>query len=315
MEIETAIIHAGRQIDLVTGSVNTPIYPSTTFARAEDGSYPQEFIYSRIDNPNRRDLERCLAALEGGAAALAFASGSAATMSIFQALSPGDHIIAPQDAYHGTTQLLKEVFIPWGLQVSFVDMTNLERVARSRQSHTKLIWVETPSNPMLRLTDIAAVADLAHQVQAICVCDSTWAPPVVQRPFDHGADWVVHATTKYLGGHSDLLGGVAITKTLNPIYQRVQQLQRLGGAVPSAFDCWLLLRGIRTLSCRLQRQTQTALKLAEFLNQHPQIAAVHYPGLPSHPQYELACRQMYSFGGMLSVQVQGGEAEAIKVAA
>jgi cystathionine gamma-synthase len=188
-------------------------------------------------------------------------------------------------------------------------------VVAALRPQTRLVWIETPSNPMLRLTDIAAVTELAHQAGAQCVCDSTWAPPVVQRPLALGADWVIHATTKYLGGHGDLLGGVAIARQTDEFYQRVRQLQGMAGAVPSAFDCWLLLRGIRTLSCRLQVQCQSALKVAEFLVQHPQVTAVHYPGLASHPSHGLARRQMQQFGGMLSVEIRGGEAAAMAVAA
>jgi cystathionine gamma-synthase len=318
-KLETQIIHAGKFTDPSTGAVAPAIYPSTTFERAADGSYPQGYIYSRLDNPNRQALEQCLAQLEGGSQAIAFSSGSAAAMAILQALKPGDHVIAPIDAYHGTTQLLQQVLIPWGLRVSFVVMQDLDAIAAALCPHTRLIWIETPSNPMLRLTDIAAVADLAHRAEAQCVCDSTWAPPVVQRPLALGADWVVHATTKYLGGHGDLLGGVAISQVKDSFqdsfYGRVRQLQGMTGAVSSAFDCWLLLRGIRTLHCRLKTQCHNALKVAEFLAQHPRVEAVHYPGLANHPGHGLAQRQMQQFGGMLSVQIKGDQAVAMAVAA
>jgi cystathionine gamma-synthase len=314
-QLETQIIHGGKGQDTPNGAVITGISLSTTFERAPDGSYPHKFIYSRLDNPNRHALEQCLAQLEGGDAAIAFSSGSAASMTLLQALQPGDHVIAPRDAYHGTVQLLRQLFMPWGLDVSFVDMQDLHEVAAALRPKTRLVWIETPSNPMLRLTDISAVAELAHRAGAQCVCDSTWAPPVVQRPLDLGADWVIHATTKYLGGHGDLLGGVAIARQTDDFCQRVRQLQGMAGAVPSAFDCWLLLRGIRTLSCRLQVQCQNALEVATFLAQHPQVAAVHYPGLASHPSHGLAQRQMKQFGGMLSVEIRGGEAAAMAVAA
>jgi cystathionine gamma-synthase len=320
--LATQLIHRGKIVDPSTGAITPAIYPSTTFERSVDGQYPQGYLYSRLDNPNRHALEQCLAQIEGGQTAIAFSSGSAATLSLLQALRPGDHVIAPQEAYHGTTQLLRQLFIPWGLAVSFVEMSDLAQVAAAITPQTRLIWIETPSNPMLRLTDIRAVADLAHQThlphqgKALCVCDSTWAPPVVQRPLDLGADWVVHATTKYLGGHGDLLGGAAIARSQDhPFYQRVRQLQGMGGAVPSAFDCWLLLRGIRTLGCRLGSQCDNALKIAEFLAQHPRVSAVHYPGLAQHPQHALARQQMQQFGGMLSVQIAGGEPEAMAVAA
>lgn len=315
MHLDSLIVHAGTEVDPATGAVTPPIYLSTTFAREVDGSYPQGYIYTRIDNPNRRALEQCLATLEGGAAAIAFASGSAAALSIFQALTPGDHVLAPKEAYHGTIQLLKTILQPWGLAVTFVDMTDLAAVERSLQPNTRLIWIETPSNPLLKITDIQAVAAIAHRGGAICVCDSTWAPPTIQHPLDWGADWVVHATTKYLSGHSDVLGGVAIAKTADPFYDRVRQLQAIGGGVPSPFDCWLLLRGIRTLSCRLQVQSASAGQIATALAQHPQVEAVYYPGLASHLGHRIANQQMRSGGGMLSLQVRGAVEQAMQVAA
>lgn len=313
--IETLAVHAGRSIDPATGAVVPPIYLSTTFERSPDGSYPHNYIYTRTNNPNREALEKCLCELEGGAAAAAFSSGSAATMSVFQALSPGDHVIAPLDAYSGTSLLLREVLIPWGLSVSFTDLSNPSIVEESIQENTKLIWIETPSNPLLKISDIRTIAEIAHQVNAICVCDNTWATPVGQNPLKLGADLVVHATTKYLGGHSDVLGGVAIAQAETDFFNRIKLIQKTGGAVASPFDCWLVLRGIQTLPYRMKAQADSALKIAEFLSNHSQVEVVHYPGLKQHPGHEIATAQMQIFGGMVSFQVKAGREKAFDVAA
>lgn len=315
IRIETLAVHAGHQIDPGTGAVTLPIHLSTTFAREPDGSYPRGYSYSRTNNPNREALEKCLAVLEGGAAAAAFSSGSAATMSLFQALSPGDHVIAPNDVYHGTARLLREVFAPWGLQTSFVDMTDPAQVRQAVRANTKLIWVETPSNPVLKITDVARVSEIARKAGALCACDNTWATPVLQRPFEHGADLCIHATTKYLGGHGDVLGGALIARTEDGLFQRIRKLQATGGAVPSPFECWLVLRGIATLPYRMRGQSENALTVATFLGQHPGVEAIHYPGLKGHPGHEIAARQMLRFGGMLSLQVRGGKERALGVAA
>lgn len=315
MRIETLAVHAGHRIDPATGAVAPPIHLSTTFEREADGSYPQGYSYIRDNNPNREALEKCLCELEEGVAAAAFSSGSAATMSIFQALSPGDHVIAPLDAYSGTSSLLREIFAPWNLAVTFVDMTNPTEVQQAIQSNTKLIWVETPSNPMLKITDIGKISDIAHQANALCVCDNTWATPIEQSPLKSGADLVVHATTKYLGGHSDVMGGVAITKVEDDFFNRIRKIQKTGGAVASPFDCWLVLRGIQTLPYRMRAHSENALKVATFLSEHPKVEAVHYPGLKQHPGHEIAASQMHRFGGMLSFQVKGGREMAFAVAA
>ncbi|MEP0914275.1 aminotransferase class V-fold PLP-dependent enzyme [Leptolyngbya sp. GB1-A1] len=315
MNIETLAVHAGRSIDPATKAVTTPLYLSTTFEREPDGSYPHGFLYTRMASPNREMLEECLAALEGGAAAAAFSSGSAATMSVFQSLAPGEHVIAPLDAYSGTTALLKTVLIPWGLEVSFVDLTDLAQVQQAVRSNTKLIWTETPSNPMLRITDIAAVATIAHQHGAICVCDNTWASPVLQRPFEQGADLIIHSTTKYLGGHSDVLGGAVVAQANDDRFGRIRQIQITGGAVAAPFDCWLVLRGIQTLPYRMRAHSENTMKVAVALAQHPAVEAVHYPGLAEHEGHSIAKKQMRDFGGMLSVQVKGGRAAAFAVAA
>ena len=313
--LETLAVHAGHHIDPGTRAVVPPIHLSTTFEREADGSYPQRYIYSRSNNPNREALEQCLVALEGGAVAVAFSSGSAATMSIFQALAPGAHVIAPHDVYYGTARLLREVFAPWGLTTTFVDMTDLAQVQVAVGPHTRLIWVETPSNPLLKVTDIAGVVAVAHAAGAVCVCDNTWATPVLQRPLDLGADLSLQATTKYLGGHGDVLGGVLVSRVDDAYCRRIRQLQIDAGVVPSPFECWLTLRGIRTLPYRMRGHAENALKVARFLRDHPQVETVHYPGLADHPGHAIAARQMTQFGGMLSVQVRGGQAAAFAVAA
>ena len=315
MNIETLSIHGGRAIDPSTGAVTLPLYLSTTFQRETDGSYPHGYNYIRSGNPNRTALEQCLASLEGGTVAAAFASGSAATMSVFQALAPGDHVIAPLDAYTGTPTILKTIFAPWGLEVTFVDMTELEQVQQAVKPNTKLIWIETPSNPLLKVTDISKVASIAHTAGALCACDNTWATPVLLRPFELGADLVVHSTTKYLGGHSDLLGGAVIALTESELFQRIRHIQLAGGAVAAPFDCWLLLRGIQTLSYRMQGHCHNAMKVAQFLSQHSTIEAVHYPGLPTHSGHSIAAEQMRDFGGMLSVQIRGGRDRAFAAVA
>jgi cystathionine gamma-synthase len=315
MRLETLAVHAGREPDATTGAVTPPIHLSTTFERAPDGSYPRGHIYTRTSNPTRAALERCLCALEGGAAAAAFASGSAATTAVFQALAPGDHVIAPDDAYHGTGRLLREVFAPWGLTTTFVDMTDPEAVRAALRPTTRLIWVETPSNPLLKVTDIARVAAIARAAGAMCVVDNTWATPVLQRPFDLGADLVLHSTTKYLGGHGDVLGGAIVAREEDGFFGRIRALQTGGGAVPSPFDCWLVLRGVRTLPLRVRACSATAIQVATFLSRHPAVEAVHYPGLEGHAGHAVAARQMAAFGGMLSFQVRGGRPAAMAVAA
>ena len=314
MHIETIAIHAGSAVEAGTGALAPSIHLSTTFERESDGSYPRGFIYARTDNPNRQSLEACLSTLEGGQA-IAFASGSAASMAVFQSLNPGEHVLAPLDAYYGTSKQLRELLLRWGLEVSFVEMTDLSALEQSIQKNTKLVWIETPSNPLLKIVDIRAVADLAHSAGARVACDNTWATPVLQRPLEWGADCVVHATTKYLGGHSDVSGGVVVTSSEDDFFQKIRSLQLTGGAVPSPFDCWLVRRGIKTLPFRVRIQSEQALRVAEYLTTHPLVAAVHYPGLPLHPGQAIAARQMKAYGGMLSFQVHGGAEKAMSVAA
>jgi cystathionine gamma-synthase len=314
MKIETLAIHAGHAVDSATGAVAAPIYLSTTFERDIKGTYSRGFMYTRNDNPNRQALERGVSMLEGGAAGAAFASGTGATMSIFQALSPGDHVLAHMDAYYGTSRLLREVFLRWGLRADFIDMSDLAAVKKTLRPKTKLAWMETPSNPLLKIVDLAAVAEIVHGAGAICVCDNTWAP-VLQRPFDLGADLILHSTTKYFGGHCDVLGGIVVAKTENDFFQRIRSIQYEGGAVPSPFDCWLILRGMRTLPWRMRAHAENAMKIADFLVRHQKVARVHYPGLRSHPGHEIAAKQMSMFGGMLSFEVKDGSDAAMSVTA
>ncbi len=314
MRIETLAVHAGHAIDPATGAVSAPIHLSTTFERDIEGTYSRGFMYTRNNNPNRQALEQGISALEGGAGAAAFASGSGATMAIFQALAPGDHVLAHIDAYYGTSRLLREIFLRWGLEADFIDMSDLAKVKKALRPKTKLAWVETPSNPLLKVVDLAAISRTVHEAGAACVCDNTWAP-VLQRPFDLDADLILHSTTKYFGGHCDVAGGIVVTKIDNELFQRIRAIQYSGGAVPAPFDCWLILRGMRTLPWRMRAHCENAAKVAGFLAQHRQVERVHYPGLTSHPGHEIARKQMSLFGGMLSLEVKGGREPALSVAA
>lgn len=315
IHIETLAVHEGQAIDAATGAVTPPIHLSTTFERQADGSYPHGFDYTRSGNPNRSALEASLAALEGGADAAAFASGSVAMMAVLQALKPGDHVIAPGDMYFGIQRLLREVFVPWGLAVSFIDMTNLDDLRQALRPETRLVIVETPSNPQLKITDIRAVTDLAHAAGAAVMVDNTIPTPVLQRPFLQAADLVIHASTKYLGGHSDVLGGVIVTREATPLFEQIRLIQKIGGAVPSPFDCWLTLRGIQTLPVRVRAQSSHAQHVAEFLANQPAVEAVLYPGLPTHEAFETAVRQMAGGGGLLSILVRGDAETAMAIAA
>ena len=314
MEIETLAVHTGRAVDPSTRAVTPPLHMSTTFERDADGSYPQGFIYGRSDNPNRRLLEECVAALECGEDAAAFSSGMAAIMSVFQALKPGDHVVAPSDIYHGTARLLREIMAQWGLRTTFVDLSEAGALEGAVEDSTRMVFIETPSNPLLKITDVAAVAELARERGIFSVCDNTWATPVLQRPLELGVDLVVHSSTKYLGGHGDVTGGVVVAARKDGLFERVRQVQQDGGAVPSPFDCWLLLRSIRTLPYRVRAHTRNAAEVAEFLAGHTGVAEVFYPGLEGHSGHEVARRQMSDFGGMLSFRVKGGREAAFGVA-
>jgi cystathionine gamma-synthase len=315
MDFETKALHGHRDNALLHGVVAPPIQLSTTYLREGDGTYPSTFSYTRRSNPNREALEETLAALEGGVACAAFASGTAATMAVFQALGTGDHVLVPKDAYYGTREMLREIFPRWGLAATFVDMTDLAAITASVTPKSKLLWLETPSNPMMKVTDLAAAVGIARRVGALTVVDNTVATPVLQRPFTFGVDLVVHSTTKYLNGHSDVLGGAVVAREATETLRRLRTIQVHGGAVPSAFDCWLALRGVRTVAQRVREQSRNAQRIAEWLAEQPAVTAVHYAGLKTHPQHALAAKQMTQFGGLLSFQVRGGAAGAMAVAA
>lgn len=314
-KFETLAVHAGHSVDAATGAVTEAIQLSTTYERDIDGGYSRGFIYSRNHNPNRNGLEAALAALEGGAAGAAFGSGLAAVTAVFQGLSPGDHVIAPNDIYHGTANVLKHLFAKWGVTASFVDMTDLDQVRAALTPSTKMVWIETPSNPLLQCVDIAAIAEIAHKHGARAIADNTFASPVLQQPLALGCDMVMHATTKYLGGRSDVLGGAVVSRLDDESFAQLRQAQLFGGAVPSPFDCWLVMRSLPTLPYRMQAHCANALKVAEFLAQHAKVSIVHYPGLPGNRFHALAKRQMSGFGGMLSFEVKGGKDAAMTLAA
>jgi cystathionine gamma-synthase len=313
--IETLAVHAGQTVDPASGAVVLPIHLSTTFERDRDGEYSKGFSYSRDNNPNRASLETCLAALEGGQQALAFSSGLAVVTAVLQSLKPGDHVLAPDDVYHGFRRVAGEVFANWRLSVSYADMSDAGSVENAIQPNTALIWIETPSNPLLKITDLAAIAAIAKQKKIPTVCDGTFASPVLQHPLEFGIDMVAHSTTKYIAGHSDVTGGVLICREENPCFESARRSQRVGGSVPSPFDCWLTLRGIATLPIRVRAQSESAAKIADFLLAHANVEAVHYPGLKSHPGHTVAARQMSLFGGMLSFQVKGNAEDAMRLAA
>ncbi|HET9695474.1 MAG TPA: aminotransferase class I/II-fold pyridoxal phosphate-dependent enzyme, partial [Terriglobales bacterium] len=270
---------------------------------------------SRPSNPNRNQLELALSNLEAGAQAAAFSSGSAATTAVFQALKPGDHVICSK-GFYGTRHLLEDVFEPWGLKVTLMDTTDLRAVESALRPETRLIWAETPTNPMMLVTDIKGIADLARKHNALSIFDNTLASPVLQRPLELGADLVMHSTTKYLGGHSDILGGAIIARENSEFFARIRHLQAAAGAVPSPFECWLLLRGIRTLALRVRTQAASAQRIAEFLSSHKSVESVLYAGLKSHPGHDVAARQMKGgFGGLLSFLVKGDDKDALGMTA
>lgn len=313
MKKETQAIHIGQAVDLANASVNPPIYMSSTFERDTDGNYPKGHIYSRYTNPNRTALEECLFTLEGGIACAAFSSGSAAMMTLLQTLVPGDHVLAPDIIYFGISELMKKIFSPLGIEFDFVDMRNVDLVAKSLKPNTKLLIVETPSNPQITITDIKAMSQIAKSVGALCVVDNTIATPILQNPLALGADMVVHATTKYIGGHSDVLGGAVITAEKNKRWEKLVYIQQMGGAVPSPFECWLTLRGIQTLSHRVRQMSANAMRIASFLESHEAVESVLYPGLESSPAHQLASEQMTAYGALLSFLVKGGREEAMAV--
>lgn len=314
LRFATRAIHGGQRPDPLTGAVMPPIYATSTYVQSSPGVH-QGYDYSRTRNPTRDALQAALCNLEGGGAAFAFASGMAASSTVLELLDAGSHIIAMHDLYGGTYRLLQNVRKrSAGHEVSFVDLSRPEVLAAAIRPNTRLVWVETPTNPLLQLVDLAAVAATARSKGLISVCDNTFATPYLQQPLEHGFDIVVHSTTKYLNGHSDCLGGAAVVRADSPLAERLAYLQNALGAVPGPFDSFLTLRGIKTLALRMERHCANALAVARFLEDHPRVQRVHYPGLPGHPQHELARRQMRGgFGGIVTAVLQGSLDEARRV--
>jgi len=310
---ETLAIHAGQDPEGLTGAVTVPIFQTSTFAQEAVGKN-KGYEYGRTGNPTRTALETCLAALEGARWGLAFASGMAASDAVAHLLSKGDHVVMGDDVYGGTYRLFARVFDRAGIDLTAVDMRKLDAVRRAVRSRTKLVWIETPSNPLLKVLDIAALAEIAQKARALAVVDNTFASPYLQRPIKLGADLVLHSTTKYLGGHSDVVGG-ALAGNDAELRDRLAFVQNAAGGVPGPFDAWLVLRGAKTLGVRMDRHSANAQAIAEWLAEHPKVTRVNYPGLATHPQHALARRQMRAFGGMLSFELRGGETFAKRVAA
>ncbi len=316
MGFSTDAIHVGQEPDPATGAVVVPIYQTSIFAYEGVGR-EREYSYSRSGNPTRAALEKCLAHLEGGAHGFAFASGVAATHAAFSLLKAGDHLLAAQDIYGGTYRLLEQIVKNAGISVSYADATDLKSLEKAFRPTTRLLFVETPSNPLMAVTDLAACAELAHQQGALLAADNTFMTPYLQRPLEWGTDVAVHSTTKYLNGHSDGIGGAVVVKD-EELAARVHMFQKSAGAVLGPFDCWLVLRGVKTLPVRMRRHSKNAWAVAEFLEEHPKVKKVFYPGLPGHPDRELVEKQMEGFGGMVSFDVGSADAarkvaEAVKI--
>lgn len=303
-KIETRVIHAGQAPDPSTGAVMTPIYATSTYVQKSPGKH-QGYEYSRTSNPTRKAFEQCVADLESGQRGFAFASGMAATSTVIEILNPGDHVIVMDDVYGGTYRLFQRVRKrSAGLEFSFVDFTNLDSIRQHIKPNTKMLWAESPSNPMMKIIDLKAIADIARQHRIISVMDNTFATPILQRPIELGFDMVVHSVTKYLNGHSDILGGAAIIGENQELADQIAFLQNSVGGVSDPFSSFLALRGLKTLAVRMERHCENALELAHWLEQHPKVEKVIYPGLPSHPQHQIAKKQMRFFGGMITVRLK-----------
>ncbi len=315
MKKETIAVHGSHLKDETAGAIAAPVFLTTTFERALDGTYPKGHMYSRNSNPNRSALEKGLAALEGASRGFAFGSGLAAVNAVFQCLQSGDHILMPEVGYYASYKLAEEILGPWGLEVTQVDMTDLAAVEKAVQKNTKLIWAETPANPMLSITDIKGLSIIAKKHGLKLGVDNTLGTPVLQNPIAQGADIVMHATTKYIGGHSDIMGGAVLLKEDDEWAKRIERVQILMGATPNPLDCYLLARGLKTLPLRMREHSANALELAKRLEKHPKVERVHYPGLESHPQHALAKAQMpQGFSGMIALQVKTGEIETREMA-
>ena len=312
-DFETLAIHAGQEPDPTTGAVVVPVHLTTTYAQEGVGGH-KGYEYSRTSNPTRTALETCLAALEGGAHALAFASGMAAEDAVLRELRASDHVIIANDVYGGTYRILKHVYEPIGVEFTPVDLSDVDAIGAVWRDETRVVWVESPTNPLLNIVDIAAVSTLAHERGAWCVVDNTFATPYLQQPLALGADVVVHSTTKYVGGHSDVMGGALVLND-DDRHDRVAFVRNAAGSVPGPLDCYLALRGVKTLAVRMDRHCTNAVAVVELLRDHPAVARVLYPGLPDHPGHEVAARQMRAFGGMVSFVCRGGESAALDVVA
>ncbi len=312
MKFETKVIHAGQEADPRTGAVMTPIYATSTYAQSSPGEH-QGFDYARTRNPTRDALEACVAELESGKAAFAFASGMAAIGTVLELLDSGSHVVAMNDLYGGSYRILERVRKrSANLSASFVDLTSLQAFENAIRPETRMVWVETPTNPLLKIVDLEAVAAIARKRRLISVCDNTFASPWIQRPLELGFDIVVHSTTKYLNGHSDVIGGAAVLKEKGELADRLSFLQNAVGGVPSPFDAFLTLRGIKTLALRMERHCGNAMHIAAWLEKHPKVARVIYPGLATHPQHKLAARQMNArYGGMVTAVLKGGKEGAL----
>lgn len=311
-DIKTRVIHAGQSPDPTTGAVMTPIYATSTYVQESPGKH-KGFEYSRTQNPTRKAYEDCMADLESGKQGFAFASGMAATATVLELLNPGDHIIAMDDLYGGTYRILEKVRKrSAGLDISFVDLTKPENILQHIRKETRMLWVETPTNPMLKLVDLQKTAEIARKHNLIAVADNTFASPILQRPLEHGFDIVVHSATKYLNGHSDVVGGIAIVGNRDDLCEQMAFLQNSVGAIAGPFDSFLVLRSLKTLAVRMERHCDSALSLAEWLAKHPKVSKVYYPGLSSHPQHALAKQQMKMFGGMISLDLKTDLAGTVK---
>ncbi|HEY2829711.1 MAG TPA: PLP-dependent transferase [Thermoanaerobaculia bacterium] len=314
MRFETKAIHAGAEVDETTGAVSPPLYLSTTFERDPEGGTPRGYSYVRDGNPTQQRLEEALAAIDSAEGALAFASGMSAASALLQSLPPDAHVLFPDDSYYGGRRIADDYFPRWGASSDFVAMENLEGVRAAMRENTRVLWCETPSNPLLKVVDIAALGEIAHAHGALLLVDGTFATPALQRPIEFGADVVLHSTTKYLGGHSDVQGGSLAFSKRGELFEAVEQTRKIHGGVASPFNSWLVLRGIRSLSARMRVHCENARAIAEMLAEHKNVERVHYPGLPSHPRHDVARKQMSDFGGMLSFLVRGGREEALRAA-
>jgi len=314
MHFETLTVHAGSEPREGTRDVAPPIHLATTFEHGPAGERPGGHIYIRESNPNEARLREALAAIEGGRDALVYASGLAAGAAYLQAMPPGSHVIFPDDMYYGFRAIARDFLPRWGMTATELDMADLDAVRAAVRRETRLIWAETPSNPLMKVVDLAALAEIAHAAGALLAVDGTFATPALQRPLELGADTVMHATTKYLGGHSDVQGGALIFREADDVFERAERIRYILGGVGAPFNSWLVLRGLRTLACRMEKHSSNGLAVARALESDPSVEAVHYPGLESHPGHAVAKRQMSGFGGMLSFRVRGGREAAVRAA-